>query len=120
MAFTRGLEAKTVRKMIAMYCNDTHVVDKNQLCADCTELYEYAKQRIDRCPFGDDKPVCSKCTVHCYKPEMRDRIKTVMQYSGPKMIFKSPLLSVRYMYRKTFKSGLQMPKSRNENPRRNS
>lgn len=109
MAFSRRLEVETVRKMIAMYCNEIHATDKNQLCADCAELYDYAKRRIDHCFYGEQKPVCSKCTVHCYKSEMRDRIKTVMQYSGPRMMFKSPILSVRYMYRKIFKSSQPAP-----------
>lgn len=104
MAFSRRLEITTVQKMIAMYCHEVHGTKGNNLCADCAELLHYAEKRIDKCFYGDDKPVCSKCAVHCYKPEMRDRIKEAMRYSGPKMMFRSPVLSIRYMYRKIFKS----------------
>ncbi|MDD4200951.1 MAG: nitrous oxide-stimulated promoter family protein [Eubacteriales bacterium] len=106
MAFSRHLEIKTIQKMIMMYCHDQHNTKKDELCYNCMKLFKYAEQRIDKCFYGDNKPVCSKCTVHCYKPEMRARIKEVMQYSGPRMMWKSPILSLRYMYRKTFKSNI--------------
>jgi hypothetical protein len=104
MAFSRRLETQTVQKMIIIYCNKMHGTEKNELCCDCSDLLDYAKQRIDKCFYGDQKPVCSKCKVHCYKPEMRNQIKEVMRYSGPRMLWKSPVLSLRYLYRKRFKS----------------
>lgn len=115
MAFSRRLEANTVQKMIAIYCHEMHGTKGNDLCAECLKLFDYSEKRIDKCFYGDDKPVCSKCQVHCYKPEMRDRIKEVMRYSGPKMMFKSPLLSIRYMYRKIFKSNVSTARKSKEN-----
>jgi hypothetical protein len=38
---------------------------------------------------------------------MRERTTEVMRYSGPKMPWKSPVLSLRYMYRKRFKSNVE-------------
>ncbi len=114
MAFSRKLEMQTVQKMITMYCNHMHVAGKDRLCPECRELLDYAGQRIERCFYGDDKPVCSKCTVHCFKPEMRSRIKIVMQYSGPRMMINSPILSLRYMYRKAFKSNPPAPAKRSK------
>lgn len=106
MAFSRQLEIKTVQEMIVMYCQAHHQTKNNELCTECQELFSYARQRIDKCFYGDDKPVCSKCPVHCYKPEKREKIKTVMQYSGPRMIKRRPILSLRYLYRKKFKSNV--------------
>ncbi len=106
MAFSRRLEIETVQKMIMIYCHEMHGTEKNQLCAQCSDLFYYAKQRIDKCYYGDQKPVCSKCKVHCYKPEMRNKIKEIMRYSGPRMLLKSPVLSLRYIYRKRFKSNI--------------
>ncbi len=103
MNFSRRLEIKTVQKMIMMYCNKMHD-QKSELCTDCLYLLNYAEQRIDKCIYGDKKPVCSKCQVHCYKPEMRKKIKVIMKYSGPRMLLRSPILSLRYIYRKIFKS----------------
>ncbi|MGI5911954.1 MAG: nitrous oxide-stimulated promoter family protein [Syntrophomonadaceae bacterium] len=104
MAFSRRLEKITVHKMIMMFCNEKHDSKNRELCADCLNLLNYTEQRIVKCFYGDNKPVCSKCKVHCYKPEMRVKIKEVMRYSGPKMLLKSPILSLRYTYRKIFKS----------------
>ncbi|MHB1418983.1 MAG: nitrous oxide-stimulated promoter family protein [Bacillota bacterium] len=94
------LEEKTVNKMVHIYCEKMHEVKRGRLCPKCTELLTYAVNRIERCPHGDRKPVCGKCKVHCFKPSMREEIKKVMRYSGPRMIYRSPLLSVRYLYRK--------------------
>jgi hypothetical protein len=99
MSFSRQLEERTLEKMMEIYCKDKHRLFLSG-CTECSELLSYARERLVRCPFGEEKPVCAKCPVHCYKPEMRGRIKTVMRYSGPKMIFKSPLLTLRYIFRK--------------------
>lgn len=104
MSYSRKLELETIRKMILIYCGDVHSGDKKHLCPQCRELYQYASERMDRCIYGDHKPVCSQCPIHCYKPAMREAVKEVMRYSGPRMIWRSPLLTLRYMYRKKFRS----------------
>ncbi|MFW2365981.1 MAG: nitrous oxide-stimulated promoter family protein, partial [Desulforhopalus sp.] len=43
--------------------------------------------------FQQDKPTCGNCTIHCYKQDMRDKVRKVMRYSGPKMIRFHPLLA---------------------------
>ncbi len=96
------LEVKTLQKMILIYCRKVHGKEKNVLCSDCQNLLDYAKQRVEKCIYGDKKPVCSKCDTHCYKPEMRTHIKKVMQFSGPKMLFAHPFLAIRHLYRSKF------------------
>lgn len=64
---------------------------------ECSELRDYAFQRTDRCPFMKEKTFCSNCRVHCYRQDMRDRIRAVMRYSGPRMIFHHPVLAVRHL-----------------------
>jgi len=91
-----NLEARTVDRMIHLYCRAHHGAARN-LCEDCAGLRAYALERIEKCPFGMNKPVCNQCTVHCYKPEMRERIKTVMRYAGPHMIFHHPILAIRHL-----------------------
>ncbi len=73
-------EKKTIEVMIKMYCNGHHLKD-DELCGDCGELLEYARLRLARCPFGEDKPTCAKCPVHCYSPARRAKIVSVMKYS---------------------------------------
>jgi len=88
-------EIKTVGIMIDIYCRHHHGDDKR--CRSCQELFVYATQRYLRCPFGKGKPVCAKCKIHCYQPEMREKIRAVMKFSGPKMIFSHPILAVRHL-----------------------
>jgi len=106
MAFSRRLELKTINKMLSIYCHDMHGGNQGQLCSECQQILDYAGQRLDKCPYGENKPVCSQCSIHCYKPEQRAAVKQVMRYSGPRMLWRNPVLTVRYMYRKKFKSPL--------------
>ena len=89
-------ERKTMAVMIALYCRKQHG-GKHQLCSACQELYEYALQRLEKCPFGEGKTTCAKCTVHCYKSAMRERVRNVMRYSGPRMIYRHPLLAISHI-----------------------
>jgi hypothetical protein len=86
-------ELKTARVMIGLYCRDKHGGGPD-LCDKCLALWDYAKQRVDLCPFHADKPTCIHCTVHCYKPAMREEMKTVMRYAGPRMAWRHPMLSL--------------------------
>lgn len=89
-------EKKTVAKMIQIYCTAKHNT-KNSLCLDCSVLNDYAQKRLDRCHFGENKPNCQSCPIHCYNPEMRIKIQKIMKFSGPRMILKSPLLTLRHL-----------------------
>ena len=82
-------ESEVVTLMIRLYCKKKHGCNA-ELCADCAELLEYVKFRRSKCPWGDNKPFCANCKIHCYKPEMREKIKEVMRFSGPRMIFFTP------------------------------
>jgi len=82
--------------MVRMYCRDTHG-SQSGLCDACAEMHEYAQKRLDRCRFGPDKPVCSKCPVHCYRPEMRQRVAVVMRHSGPRMLKRHPVLGLSHL-----------------------
>lgn len=104
------LEKKTIEAMIDIYCKENHY-DKNKSgtsrylrCPICDEQAVYALMKIDQCPYKENKPVCSKCLVKCYNVKHKDNIKQVMRYSGPRMIFKHPLLLIRYVFRKKTKN----------------
>ena len=68
------------------------------LCPQCQELLTYAHQRLERCKFGNEKPSCTRCSVHCYKPAMRQQIRQVMRYSGPRMLLHNPVLAIRHLW----------------------
>lgn len=88
-------EQSTVALMIRIYCRNME--HNEELCADCRALLEYARMRLSKCPFGEKKTSCRKCAVHCYRPDMKDRIKVVMRYSGPRMILHHPIAAIRHV-----------------------
>lgn len=92
----REREKVLVSQMIKLYCRKKHK-SQNGFCPECRELDEYAKQRSDKCPFMETKTFCSNCKVHCYKPRMREKIREVMRFSGPRMMLYHPILAVKHM-----------------------
>ena len=86
-------EWKTVSSMIHIYCHGLHGTN-GKLCSECQQLSDYASLRLDRCRFGAEKPTCANCPVHCYQKTRREQIRTVMIYSGPRMLLKHPILSL--------------------------
>jgi hypothetical protein len=89
-------ERRTIEAMIAIYCRDHHE-RRNGLCDGCGEVLAYAEQRLDKCLFPGNKPTCANCPVHCYKPAMRDQVKQIMRYAGPRMIYNHPYLAIRHI-----------------------
>ena len=92
----REKEMRTVYEMIHLYCRKNHK-DK-ELCQECLDLYEYAKMRIEKCPFMETKTFCSQCNVHCYKKCNIEPIRKVMRFSGPRMLLYYPLMAIRHLY----------------------
>jgi len=84
-------EARTIRVMISLFCRHHH---GNKLCPDCIKLTEYALERLRNCPFQEGKTTCVKCPVHCYQPAMREKIRVVMRYAGPRMTHRHPVLAL--------------------------
>ena len=121
----REREQEIVSQMIALYCKGNHSAcrsaplreqdgdiqqvregaaprgrgsgERRDLCPECAELEAYARTRSERCPFMEEKTFCSNCTVHCYRPGMRERIRAVMRYAGPRMLFHHPAMAIRHM-----------------------
>jgi hypothetical protein len=89
-------EKKTVEAMIRLYCGDHHGT-KGRMCDRCAELWDYALERLDHCPFQEGKTTCAKCPVHCYRPAQREEIRVVMRYAGPRMLFRHPLLAMWHL-----------------------
>lgn len=91
------LEKQVVAQMITIYCRRHHHADGQELCDDCRALVSYAHQRLDHCPKGEHKTSCRKCEIHCYAREKRSRIREVMKYVGPRMIFIHPRSAIRHL-----------------------
>ena len=100
----REKEKQIVDLMIHLYCRKKHkTVEKHkELCDECEKLRDYAAMRVDKCPFMETKTFCSNCRVHCYKPQMREKMKQVMRYAGPRMLLYSPGAALRHMMESLF------------------
>ena len=93
-------ELATLSAMVGIYCRGHHLAQRTPpegLCAECRNLLAYATRRLDRCVFGDDKPTCAGCKVHCYNADMRERVRVVMRYAGPRMPWRHPLLALAHL-----------------------
>lgn len=68
-------EKRVVELMIAIYCQGNH--QSSDLCESCSDLRDYAFKRLLSCPFDEEKPVCSKCKLHCYNTNEELRILVI-------------------------------------------
>lgn len=89
-------EKETVSQMIRIYCR--HKEGNKQLCDDCKKLLEYAHRRLDGCKFGERKSTCKQCPIHCYRPDMKRKIRDVMRYAGPRMLLFHPWAALRHLW----------------------
>ena len=116
LADKRAREAQMVSQMIALRCRGHHGGGRAgeqaaigdapvrvklgfrtiTLCPECAELREYAVARIEHCPHMGTKTFCSACPSHCYRPAMREKIREVMRWSGPRMIRYRPITALRH------------------------
>ena len=89
-------EYRTADVMVRLYCRKKHG-SRGDLCEDCAELLAFAAQRLGKCPFHADKMPCSECPVHCYREPYRTRIREVMRFAGPRLLFRHPILAVEHL-----------------------
>ncbi len=90
-------ERAVVEQMIRLYCRRKE--GNRSLCPRCRELLDYANGRLARCRYGSEKPTCKRCPIHCYRPEMMERIRAVMCWSGPRMILYHPVAAIKHLLR---------------------
>jgi hypothetical protein len=83
-------------KMLGLFCQAKHPSQTQELCTDCAKLLKYAQKRLTYCRFGDNKPMCARCPIHCYHKDYRTQIRVVMRYSGPRMIVHYPRLCLQH------------------------
>ena len=88
-------EKRVVRRMVELYCR--HKLGVGEMPEEYRALVDYACTRLSRCKFGAGKPACKKCPIHCYKPEMREKIRAVMRWAGPRMMIYDPIAALRHL-----------------------
>lgn len=91
-------EKRVVSRMIALYCK--HKLKYQGVPAEYKELEAYAHKRLDGCKFGDKKPACKRCPIHCYRPDMRQKIRDVMRWAGPRMLIYDPIAAIKHLFNK--------------------
>ena len=92
----RDRERRTVAAMIAISCRERHASGASP-CGECSELEAYTRLRLEKCPYGEEKPTCVDCPIHCYQRARREQIRGVMAFSGPRMLLSHPVLAIRHM-----------------------
>jgi hypothetical protein len=92
----RRRERDTIDAMLRIFCHDRHR-SKRTLCEECHGVLAYSERRLEKCLFEEDKPTCAQCPVHCYQPAMRAKVREVMRYAGPRLIYRHPILALLHM-----------------------
>ncbi|NDJ58200.1 nitrous oxide-stimulated promoter family protein [Enterobacteriaceae bacterium 4M9] len=88
-------EKQTIKRMIALYARRCpHALADP---AHYQALNAYAQKRLERCIFGEEKPACRRCPVHCYQPARREEMKSIMRWAGPGMLWRHPLLTLHHL-----------------------
>ena len=105
-------EVVTLQRMLEIGCRDHHTRPAGaELCVPCQTLLDYATARLRHCPWGDSKPQCTRCTIHCYRALEREQAREVMRYAGPRMLWRHPLLAIRHILDR-FRTPTRQPRLR--------
>lgn len=91
----RQYDKRVLGVMIKIYCRSKH--RSEDLCEECAQLFDYACQRVDKCPLGELKTSCKKCQIHCYSHHRRDQVRTIMRYAAPRVLFLHPIIAIRHL-----------------------
>jgi hypothetical protein len=106
-------DIRTLIRFVSIFCRENHDAEKVPfefrgfdihemglrnigLCPDCAGLTRYALTMRLRCPY-DPKPMCRKCTTHCYRGDYREKIREIMKFSGLYLV-KHGRLDMLYHY----------------------
>jgi hypothetical protein len=100
-------EYRTMERMVEIWCADRHrkaETASTATCAECQAFLVYAARRLEKCPYGEAKPTCAKCPVHCYKRAQRELAREIMRHAGPRMTFRHPWLAFMHLVDKLRKA----------------
>lgn len=95
-------DRRTVEAIGQIYCKGNHggaERDSGGLCAECREAIELTIRRAEACPHGHTGN-CEDCHTHCQHGRAQENIKRMMRYSAPRMAYRHPVMTFRYLRRK--------------------
>ena len=95
-------DLRVLGSFINVYCRENHkepakqafyIVDEDlqtrlrglNLCSDCSRLLEHGIAKLSLCLY-DPRPSCRKGKTLCYAPGYREKVRTVMRFSGTYLI----------------------------------
>ncbi|MCM2321829.1 MAG: nitrous oxide-stimulated promoter family protein [Oligoflexia bacterium] len=87
-------ELATLTAMALIHCRAKHGDGRALPCEECRKFLDYAAERLGKCAFGETKPTCVKCPIHCYASVEKERARTIMREAGPKMLLRHPVLTL--------------------------
>lgn len=102
MAVKNVRDLKTLEAIGRIYCKAHHQgteQDEAGLCPSCREAVESTFARAANCPNHQTNN-CEDCEVKCQRGDAQKRIKQIMRYSAPRMIFCHPLMTLEYLRKK--------------------
>ncbi len=88
-------DKNTIKQMVTLYCR--HKLNMTKPNEEYQALIDYCSLRLDKCKWGEKKMACKNCPVHCYKPEMREKIRKVMIWAGPRMLLYNPIAAIKHL-----------------------
>ncbi|SHK58280.1 Nitrous oxide-stimulated promoter [Selenomonas ruminantium] len=96
----RQEELRTVREIIKIYCHGhKHLREAEcELCPECQKMADYALGKLEKCPRMDIKTFCSVCPIHCYGKEEAAKIREIMAFGGPRMLWYHPWMTLRHIF----------------------
>ena len=89
-------DKRVIRFMVELYCRKH--LKLATLSDEWEALISYAQQRLDHCRYGASKPACKACPTHCYRKDMAEKMREVMRWVGPRMIFLMPKATLRHVW----------------------
>ena len=95
-------DLKTLEAMAFIFCKDNHDSrerDDAGLCPSCRAAVSATLARTEACPNGHSGN-CQDCPHHCQAGEARVAIREIMRYAAPKMLFRHPVMTMRYLRKK--------------------
>jgi hypothetical protein len=66
------------------------------LCPECFALVKESVRHTNRCRHLAYKTFCHHCPTPCYALSVREKIRPIMRYSGPRLVMKHPVLGFQY------------------------
>ena len=106
-------EKENIRKSFGKYCNENHGTSDEKLCPKCTALLTTVMLKIQRCPYGINKPVCDNCETPCFGEEATNNFREIMKSSRKKMLLSHPLMTIKHKIASLGADYAKMPLDKN-------